>query len=260
MVATLLALRSFFRTGQIDLDVYPSHTLLQGSLTVLLAGIYLTIVGVCARLVAHFGGSEVFGFEALLGLISLVLLVILLQSDRLRMRLGRFVSRHFQRPLYDYRAVWRRFTEGTSSPIDQAELCRSLVKLVAEVFQSLSVAIWLVDDRKETMALAASTFLSDAKARELALGKSEVGEVIGYFQENPQPLDLESSKTPASAFLRRMHPSQFLDRENRVCLPLIARGDIVALMIVGDHVGGVAFSTQDFDMLKCVGDHATPAC
>jgi putative PEP-CTERM system histidine kinase len=28
-------------------------------------------------------------------------------------------------------------------------------------------------------------------------------------------------------------------------------------MILGDRVGGIAFATQDFDMLKCIGDHAT---
>jgi putative PEP-CTERM system histidine kinase len=259
LVASLLALRSFFRTGRIDLDVYPSHTVLQGSLTVLLAGIYLTIVGICAKLVAQFGGGDVFGFEALLILISLVLFVVLLQSDRVRMRLGRFVSRHFQRPLYDYRTVWRRFTEATAAHVDQSELCRSLVKLVAEVFQSLSVAIWLVDDKNGTMTLSASTFLSDVKARELAPGGAEAAEVIAYFQANPQPLDLESSTSACAALVKRMHPSQFLTRENRVCLPMVVHGEVVALLIVGDHVGGIDFSTQDFDMLKCVGDHATVA-
>jgi putative PEP-CTERM system histidine kinase len=257
LLASLLALRSFFRTGRIDLDVYPSHSLLQGSLTVLLSGIYLTIVGIGAKLIAQLGGGEVFGYEALLILISLVLLAILVQSDRVRMSLSRFVSRHFQRPLYDYRTVWRRFTEGTATQMDQPELCRSVVKLVAEVFQSLSVAIWLVDDRKEAMTLAASTFLSESKAREMAPDKAETGEVFAYFREHPGPLDLEASTSHCATLVRKMHPSQFLDGENRVCLPLMAHGEVVALMIVGDHVGGIAFSTQDFDMLKCVGDHVT---
>jgi putative PEP-CTERM system histidine kinase len=37
---------------------------------------------------------------------------------------------------------------------------------------------------------------------------------------------------------------------------LISRGDAVGLITLGDRVGGTAFSVQDFDLLKCVGDHA----
>ena len=257
VVAAALALRSFFRAGKVDLDVYPSQSVLRGSFTVLLAGIYLLIVGAGARVVAQFGGGNIFVWEALLILVSLVLFVVLLQSDRLRVRLERFVSRNFQRPLYDYRTVWRRFTEGTASQVDQVELCRSLVKLVADVFQCLSVAIWIVDDRKESLTLAASTFLSEAKGRELALSRAEAAEVIAHFLAHPEPADIESSRENFAALLRRAHPSEFPKRENRVCLPMTARGEVIALLVLGDRVGGTAFSTQDFDMLKCVGDHAT---
>ena len=38
----------------------------------------------------------------------------------------RFVSRYFQRPLYDYRSVWRRFTEETVSCVKPAELCQAM--------------------------------------------------------------------------------------------------------------------------------------
>jgi len=257
IVASLLAVRSLVRGGKIDLDVYPSQSVLQGSVTVLLAGIYLLIVGLGARVIAHLGGSNVFALEALLVLISLTLLVVLIQSDRLRAGLGRVLSRHFQRPLYDYRTVWRRFTEGTTSQVDQAELCRSLVKLVADIFQCLSVAIWIVDDKNESLILEASTFLSEAKGRELALSRAEAGEVILHFLKHPEPVDIETRSDRFAVLLRTAHPSEFPKRENRVCLPMISQGQIIALLVLGDRVGGAAFSAQDFDMLKCMGDHAT---
>jgi putative PEP-CTERM system histidine kinase len=255
LVVSVLILRSFFRAGPMDLDVYPSHSVLQGSVTVLLAGIYLLIVGLFAKAVVYVGSGNVFVLEALLALVSLVLFVVLLQSDRLRLRLGRFVSRHFDRPLYDYRTVWRKFTEGTASQVDQTELCRSLVKMVADLFQALSVAIWIVDE--DSMTLAASTSLSEAKGRELAPEKADVAEITGYFEENPEPCDVESLKERWTGALKRMHPCDFPKRENRVCLPMIAQGKVAALMILGDRVSAVDFTAQDFDMLRCVGDHAT---
>ena len=35
---------------------------------------------------------------------------------------------------------------------------------------------------------------------------------------------------------------------------MIAAGELLGLMILGDRVGGALFSLQDFDLLKCVGD------
>jgi len=37
---------------------------------------------------------------------------------------------------------------------------------------------------------------------------------------------------------------------------LSARDEILGLMVVGDRVAGIPFSTQDFDLLKCVGGQA----
>jgi putative PEP-CTERM system histidine kinase len=257
VVAAALAVRSLFRAGKIDLDVYPSQAVLQGSATILLAGIYLLIVGLSAKAVVLWGGSDVFLRASLLILVSLVVLAALLQSDRIRMRLGRFLSRNFQRPLYDYRMVWRKFTEGTASQVNQTELCRSLVKMAADVFQCLSVAIWIVDDRNESLTLAASTFISEAKGRDLALSRAETDEVVAHFLNHPEPVDIETNQDRFAVLLRRAHPCEFPRKENRVCVPMIARGQVIGLMVLGDRVGGVPFSTQDFDMLKCVGDHAT---
>jgi putative PEP-CTERM system histidine kinase len=254
VVATLLMLRSFARAGHFDLEVYPSQSVLQNSVTVLLAGAYLLIVGVLAKLVAYIGGDAGFAPKALLILISLVILTLALQSDRVRLEIRQFVSRHFRRSPYDYRAVWKTFTEGTASRVEQSDLCRGVLKLVADTFQSLSVSIWLLDDKKEAVVLSGSTFPtnnadgSTPKIDALSLSK--------YFREHPTPVDLERRDEDWAAGLRDGHPIQFANGGNRVCVPMIARGDMLGVILIGDRVGGVRFSVEDFDMLKCVGDHA----
>jgi putative PEP-CTERM system histidine kinase len=256
LVAILLILRTSFRAGYFDMDVYPSQSVLQSSLTGLLAGVYLLIVGVSAKVVAYLGGDAAFALKAFLILVSLVLLAILLQSDHVRWHLGRFVSRNFQRPLYDYRTVWRKFTEGTASHVEQTGLCRALIKLMADMFQALSITIWLVDDKKETLTAVASTFRSETNNPFPGPHGEEATEVIRYFQDHPEPLDFESEKGSWAGKLKQWHPTQFPNGGNRVCLPIIGRGEVLGLVTLGDRVGGAAFSLQDFDMLKCVGDHA----
>ena len=254
LVASLLIVRSLLRVANVGLDVYPSHSLLKGSVTILLAGIYLLIVGIFAKFVSYLGGSSAFGLQALLVLVLLVLLAVLLQSDRVRMQLQRFVSRHFQRPLYDYRTVWRNFAEATSSRVDQTDYTRAVVKLLTDTLQTLSVTFWLVADHREQLVLVASTSLSDKQAEMVKPSGPETAAIIRHLQANPDPVDIEDLKDEWAAALRRGHPDEFHKGGTRVCVPVISRGELLGLIILGDRVGGAAFAPQDFDLLKSVGD------
>lgn len=257
LVAAVLVVRCLLRAGHFETDVYPSLSVLQGSLVVLLTGVYLLAVGVFKKIPSLLGGESAFALKALGVLVSLVLVAGLLQSDRARLQLRRMVSRHFQRPLYDYRTVWQKFTEATATRVEQTELSRALVRLTAEMFEALSVTIWLVDEKKETFVLGASTSLSDAEARELKPTPQEADEITNFLRNHADPFEIDTQITNWAATLRRMHPSEFATGGSRVCVPLLARGDLLGLIIVGDRVRGLAFSLQDVDMLKCAADHAT---
>jgi hypothetical protein len=98
LVGCGLILRSLFREGHFNIDVYPSQAVLYPSFTVLFAGIYLLIIGVFARVVAFLGGDASFALKAFIVLAALVALSLVLLSDRVRLSTRRFVSRYFQRP------------------------------------------------------------------------------------------------------------------------------------------------------------------
>ena len=259
LLACLLVTRALLRSGQFEVSIYPSHSLLHHSFTVLLAGAYLLIVGVFAKVVALVGGAAAFPLTAFFVLVALVLLTMLLLSDRARLYTKRFVSRHFQRPLYDYRTVWRTFTEGTTRRVEQDELCRAVVRLVSEFFQSLSVSIWLVDERREHLLCAASSSLSASRAGQLALEPADAAEVIAALSAHPEPLDIDACRENWAVPLRLAHPEEFHKGGNRVCVPLLAGGELLGVLMLGDRVGGLLFSEQDLDLLKSVGDQAA-AC
>lgn len=255
IVACLLILRSLFRAGHFSRDVHPSLSVLQGSVTILLVGVYLLIVGVFAKIVAYLGGDASFALKTLVMLVLLVGLAVLLQSDRVRLYLRRFVSRHFQRPLYDYRTVWTRFTEGTAAQVEPVEFSRAVVHLLAEIFQSLSVTLWRVGERREELTLAASTSLSDDQARRLQPGGAETAAIIQHLRAQPDPVDIEHVAAGWAEPLRRCHPDEFHKGGTRVCVPIVAGGEVLAVIILGDRVGGAAFTFQDLDLLKAIGGH-----
>jgi len=253
-VACILLLRSLSREGHFAMDIYPSHSVLQRSLTAMLAGIYLLVIGLLAKLVTRLDLRDSFTETAFLVLVGLVLLAVLLLSDRFRVQTSRFVSRHFQRPMFDYRTVWRKFTESTASCVSQTELAHAAVKSITDIFQALSVTIWLVDDKKEQLIFAASTFLSEARADELRPAKEAVAPVIRALQNQHDPVDLDASRQDWAATLKRCHPDEFRKGSGRVCVPMVVGDEVLGIIILGDRVGGTPFSWQDFDLLKCIGD------
>lgn len=256
LVAVLLMLRSFLRTGTAEVDVYPSPTFLQGSLTALLAGIYLLIVGVLAQIVTYFGGDAVFNLKALIVLVAIVLLAILLQSDRLRLQLRQFVSRHLQRPLYDYRTAWKKLLEATASCVEPKDIARALVRLSADMFQVLSVSVWVLSDHKDELRLAASTSLAES-SQPHSLLEADTAAVIEHFRDRPDPEAIETATESWAAALKNWQPAAFPEKGgNRVCVPMIGRGEFLGVIVLGDRVGGVPFSLQDLDLLKSVADHA----
>jgi putative PEP-CTERM system histidine kinase len=256
LVACLLVLRSMFRAGHFEVNVYPSQAVLHNSLTALLAGAYLIIVGLLAKVVAFLGGDSAFERKAFVVLAAVVLLAVVLLSDRVRLHTRRFISRHFQRPLYDYRTVWRTFTNATARRVDQIDLCKTVVTLVSEIFQALSVSIWLVDDRKERLTFAASTSLNASDADQLTLEPADAAEVIAALSQHPEPIDIDASKETWASALRRSHPYEFQKGGNRICLPLMAAGELLGILVLGDRVGGIQFSIQDYDLLKSASDQA----
>jgi putative PEP-CTERM system histidine kinase len=237
-----------------EVAVYPPLTLLQNSLTFLLAGVYLLVVGVFAKIVEWIGGDASFQAKTFIILVALVGLATLWLSDRVRLHLRRLVSRYLQRPLYDYRTVWRSCSEAIASRVTQQELCEAAVKQVAGLFQALSVTIWLVDDKRENLVFAASTSLLPAAGEELAPKKDETARIIRAFENDSEPREIETSGEDWAVILRRCHPKQFLTGGSRVSVPMMAGQHLMGVLTLGDRVGGIFFSLQDFDLLKCVGD------
>jgi putative PEP-CTERM system histidine kinase len=256
LVACALILLSLLRAGPDDVSLYPSHSVIHKSLTVGVAGAYLLIVGVFAKIVAFLGGDAAFQVKAFLVLLALVVLAMALVSDRVRLVTKRFVSRHFQRPIYDYRAIWKSFTEATAQCVEPNTLCSAVAKLASDTFQALSVSVWLVNERRE-LVLAASTSLTRPTAETAKLDSVSTEQIMAGLAQQAEPMDLDSSRADWAAGLRRLNIDQFPNGGDRICVPLGASSELLGLVVLGDRVSGVPYSLQDFDLLKSISHQAS---
>ena len=253
LLACALMTISALRAGLFNADIYPSQTVIFRSLTVFIAGLYLVLVGVLANLVTWLGGDPAFPLKAFFILLSLVALGGVLASARLRLVGRRFISRHFDRPLYDYRQIWRGFTERTASVADEVSLCRQSVSLVSETLDVMSVTIWLTDERQSRFIFGASTSVQDENAGELLQSDVNASKLIEMIRSSPGEVDLNTAKEEWAEELRRSNPDQFRKQDgNRLGLPLVAKDQVIGLLVLGDRVSRVPFSVEDTELLKCI--------
>ena len=241
----------YFRSGFREIDVYPSSAVLHTSITVLLVGGYLFVIGVLAQIVAHYGGAASFQFQAFLVLVAIALLAVFLLSEKIRQRIRRFVSRHFSRPQYDFRSVWTQFTQSTSSAIDDAALCAASAELISETFNVLSVGVWLFDEEKSKLRLEASTSRARTAIDDDAIEFPTIDPAIAKMRK---AFDLETIKDDWGQTLRQISETQFSEGGNRVGVPLQAGDRYLGLIILADRVDGVAYTVEEIELLECISD------
>lgn len=243
-----------FRSGLGKIDLYPSRAVLQGSITVILAGGYFIIVGVLAQMVAMMGGIASFPAQALVVLIGLVGLTVLLLSDRFRTSLQRFVSRHFHRAEHDFRKIWTEFTRRTSSVLDDVTLGMNAAEVISENFHVLGVTVFRA--AMEPPALSCLSSTEKQRAQSLLDFNAEW---MSEIRELGRPFNLEQESSAWAKVLREHCPTKFDHGGDRLAIPLVASSQLVGLVVLADRVNGVPYSHEEMDLLACIGDQLAAA-
>jgi putative PEP-CTERM system histidine kinase len=157
-----------------------------------------------------------------------------------------------RRPIHDYRKVWSLFAERTTALVNRDDLCREVARLTSETFSVLSVTVFLVDDQKQHLVFGASTSLPEDKANEILRALPNIASLANW-QGDTDPVDMDESNEEWLLQLKKLSPDFFQKGGGRVCVPLVASGKFLGVIMLTDRVSGVPFSTEDFELLKCVG-------
>ena len=235
-------------------DIYPSRAMLQGSVTVILAGVYFVIVGLLAQWIERLGGVADFPVQALVLLLGVAGGAVLMLSERFRSALRRFISRHFRRPEHDFRKIWTEFTRRTSSVLDAGALGKNAAEVVAESFHVLGVTVFRVVPEPPGLE-----WLSSTEKHGVVGGPQLDSEGLDELATRTQPFGLESESAAWAAALKECCPRKFDHGGDRLALPLVAAERLVGLMVLADRVNGIPYSHEELDLLKCIGDQLAAA-
>lgn len=246
---------SLVRTSFDKFDIYPSRAVLQGSVTVILAGVYFVMVGLFAQWVKRLGGAVAFPAQALVLLLGVVGVTVMLLSERFRTTLQRLVSRHFRRPEHDFRQIWTQFTRRTSSVLDASTLGKNAAEVIAESFHLLGVTVFRAASEPPRLEWLAST-----ERRGGAVGGPSLeAATLHELARRGKPFGLEREPGAWAEALRECCPREFGHGGDRLVVPLAAAERLVGLMVLTDRVNGVPYSHEELDLLKCIGDQLAGA-
>ena len=191
IVANALVLKALLRTRKLSVDFYLSHSLLYNSFTLFIVGACFLAVGVLAEGLKHLKGVNLDYLDAFLVFLAITAISVLFLSDRLRNRVKRFISVHFKRPLYDYRKEWEEFVQATTCQTEVRDLCAAIVKKVSKTFETLSVTIWLADEREKNLRLGASTAFTDIQTRNVTLWNNAAADFAGAMRSQETLVDFD---------------------------------------------------------------------
>jgi putative PEP-CTERM system histidine kinase len=248
LIADLLILFSMLRNPFQQVDIYISQQFLYNSFTVLIVGIYLFSLGIVAKIAVYLGAGENFFRNALLFAIMLAGTLALLFSGSIKYGIRRFISRHFQRPLYDYRKIWNTLTSRTTSLVNLKDLGAVVVNFIAESFEISNVTLWLLDEAGKQPSMCSSSYLSSSPERNSDLLR-EIGFLMNSLHGKESPIDLKRpDHTGSNTLFAKSDPSM------RYCVPLVAAGEFLGIMTLSDRQNGPEFSIEDFDLLKTIAE------
>lgn len=239
---------SRFRRGSTN-GLLISRDVASRSVVVLAVGCYLLLLGGAGEGLRYFGlQNQRLPFIAFAVLSGLVFVVMLL-SEKNRRKLNVFLHKHFYRHKYDYRNEWLMFTAQLSSADNMEKLQNAILAFYCETFGRKGASLYLRDIETATYQQKASRYLEFPQACFF-----ENHPLTDYFNETDWVFNIDDQHSPQ--FDKIKH--QFEPFKVKLCVPLQYEHDLEGFILLGDPVNpDEILNYEDYDLMKVLASQAT---
>ncbi|MBI5286288.1 MAG: PEP-CTERM system histidine kinase PrsK [Deltaproteobacteria bacterium] len=237
----------------LDVDVFISRYVVYNSLTVLIVGFYLLTVGIITYGIKYFHIPFNYFFTTLFIFISILTLVILLFTARLRRKVQLFINRHFYKHKYEFRDKWMETIERISSKRDNEEIEGTLTSMVSETMGARDVYLWLYDpvsgDYYATQDRVPMDFKRVAHNHPLL---QHIKTNMGPFMIN----ELQHKEGVGSTWQGEEINKLVTKTRAVLCTPLVAGQEVIGFILQGGDFSGETYRQDDFELLKAMTTQA----
>lgn len=248
-MATLLSLvlvglgllRSRLRHASERVAISPQ--MVYGSLTVMIVGLYLLVVGAAGYLIRLSGSSIGGALSQLIVFVAALALVVAAFSRATRLELRRLVARHFLRSRHDYRTKWREVTDAFEASASEESILDRLLHLLSQTFGARRISVWLRFDADQRFHRVGAVNTEPAPAP-----LEGTHPVVAALESQDEPLVLgEEHRRPAEAFLAATQAV--------LCVPIRAGRDLIGFIALSDAPRVEPYGEDDRDLLRAITRH-----
>jgi len=251
LVGCCLITFSLVRHRLLDVDVFVSRYVIYNSLTMVVVGIYLLIVGGLAQAIKSFGGNFNLYLGALFLFLSILFMGIVLLSYNVRKRVKIFIDRHFYKNKYDYRKEWLELTARLSSKLDVQNLLPPLANMIFETFWIKRTILWLYDDQEREFRI-----VQPADGLPLRSMKWEPT-LIQALKDRDYPIALDDLKhDPKLPVIHEEQMAMFRSMEVLILVPLIVEKQLIGILGLSKSHSGTPLNYEDYDLMKTMAKQA----
>jgi putative PEP-CTERM system histidine kinase len=242
------------RLGAIELSV--SQSALFGSVVLLLIGGYLVIVGVLGQLWTLIGTDTAELWQGLLLLLSLIGLISLMLSARLKATIKQWLAQHFYAHQYDYRREWLQLTERASRQFGLDASLRVVVERLSELFGAPRVSAWLFDETGQQLRLAVTVQVSSTQESawrsQPIIAPALAASLLSW--DGPRSVaslpagEIDPVTTELRTFVQQT--------QAHVAAPLVLGGRALGLLAIGSRVTGQPYGPEELLLLGAIAQQS----
>jgi len=238
--------------GDESIDVFLSRRIVFHTTTLLASGIYLVFIGFGGYYVRDMGGDWGVVAQATFLFASVLVLVIVFFSTRVRSRLKVMIDKHFFHYKYDYREEWLRIISTLSTQGDNKSLHERAIRSLAQIIDSPGGLLMMERDN--------GCFESDARWNfERVNVREPANSTLSRFLEEQQFVISLDEYNDDPEMYTRLAPLEIPD-----WLSSINQAWLIVPLMLQDHLMGYVvllrspahehyFNWEDSDLLKTAG-------
>ncbi len=247
---------SLARHRLLDVNVFVSRYVVYNSITLVVVGIYLLIVGGLVQAIKSLGGDFNFYLGSLFVFLSILFMAILLLSYNVRKRVKIFIDRHFYKNKHDYRKEWLELTARLSSKLNVQDLLPPLANMIFEIFWIKRTILWLYDDQEREFQIVqpADDLPFRSMKWEPTLIQALKDQDYPLVLDDPQGDQKEDPKL--SRVLDEQQKTMFRSMGVSILVPLIIEKQLIGILGLSKSHSGTPLNYEDHDLMKTMAKQA----
>ena len=240
------------RHRQMDVDIFISRYVIYNSLTILIVGAYLFLIGIIAQGIRYFNVPLDYFITSLFIFASILFLAAILFSASLRRRIQLFINRHFYSHKYEFRDRWIESIERISTKGSVDEVIKIFTEMVSETMEPSQIYLWRYDPLSQNYISFNEGLAEECKR----INQSHP--LIRLIRSSKEPFLINNPENKINSLEGSNKDIDFLLSKTGavLCSPLIADDEVIGFILQGKDIAGESYEQDDFQLLKALSTQA----